>query len=268
MNTRTMDELGAAMYGTPATPAPTPQATTAPQGPAPVARPRTEAELGAAMYGPGGSMQAAQPLANADTVDTSEPQTHEPRSQEQIADALYAPEDLPEAEAPTDPEMLALRDSPERRMYGAAEAAKALPLSDLLDEVGQVEIAPGVKLTREHAIKATVELRAMAADLNLVQGDFDVLGEAIVRLAGIDRTDQAAIAAEHDAVIDTLNHTFGNEATQAVRAARAYVAKNPRLAGFLNATGAGDDPRTVTLIAKRALAMHKAGKLTLTPRSK
>ena len=121
MNTRTMDELGAAMYGTPATPAPTPQATTAPQGPAPVARPRTEAELGAAMYGPGGSMQAAQPLANADTVDTSEPQTHEPRSQEQIADALYAPEDLPEAEAPTDPEMLALRDSPERRMYGGCD---------------------------------------------------------------------------------------------------------------------------------------------------
>lgn len=260
---RTTDELAAALYGTS-----TPAATSAPaQGPASVARPRTEAELGAAMYGPGGSMQAAQPLANTDTTDTSKPQTHEHRSQEQLADALYAPEELPEAEAPADPEMLALRESPERRLYGLAEAAKALPLSDFLDEVGQ-EIAPGVTLTKEHVAKGVAELRAMAADLNLVRSDVNDIGRAIERFKGIDRTDRAVIAAEHDAAIDALNTAFGNEAALALRAAQAYVSKNPRLAAFLNATGAGDDARTVALIAQRALAMHKAGKLTLTPRSK
>jgi hypothetical protein len=163
-----------------------------------------------------------------------------------------------------DPDMQALREDAGERMFTRPEAERAVP-DNLFDEVvGQTVEVDGhqIQLSEEFAREAVVGLRVMAADLALSSADVATVGEALEFAQSIHGDEQKTLAARESAV-ELLNAQYGDEAMLAARAARAYVAKNPKLGELLDRTGAGDAPQVIALIARRAVALHKAGKLNL-----
>lgn len=178
------------------------------------------------------------------------------------ADGRPAP--LPFADSPVDPEMKALREDPAIAMYGRTAANAALPETMFDSVVGQSIEVNGqvVEIDQEAARKGVAELRAMAGDMELSKDDIASVSDSLVFAQSI-KGDEQKVAAARDSAVEMLNAEHGNQAALAVRAARAYVAKNPKLAAGLDETGAGDSPKTILLIARRALALHKAGKLTV-----
>lgn len=119
-----------------------------------------------------------------------------------------------------------------------------------------------VEVNSAMARKAVSELRAMAGDLELSTTDMGVMSESLAFARSI-KGDAEKTAAAREWAVGLLNAEHGDQAAFAARAARAYVAKNPKLGALLDHSGAGDSPHTVVLIARRALALHKAGKLTV-----
>lgn len=184
-----------------------------------------------------------------------------PRTNEELAQGMFAEEELPSPDEPSDPDMISIRR--EARMY-SGEAEKAIPLSEAYKIIGQtVPMDDGSTLivTKELALKATAEIRAMASDLSLSGEDINAVREAFKRSTALKNADEQTRIASREMAVDLLNREHGNEAARAFRAARAYIAKNPRVAAMLDRSGAGDDPETVALIARKALQLHRAGKL-------
>lgn len=258
MTTRTMDELAAALYGNATTQTTTitaPKPSTAPSN-------RTEAELAEALYGSNGSARqapTAEPLSSPTDPKVSEPRQ---RNAEELGAALYGNDQpLPKADEPEDEDMHAIRQSTARRLYGTAAIEKAIPESEFDSQIGTT--VSGVKLTREMTQKVVVELREMAADLSLSRNEVQVFRDSFRRDSEV-KGDPERVTANRETAVEVLNNEHGNEANLALRAARAYVAKNTKLAAMLDRTGAGDDPNVVALIARKALQLHKAGNLSLT----
>ena len=185
--------------------------------------------------------------------------------------ALPAPAPAPAPGEPTglldahaDPEMQALRNDVAERMYNRPQAERMVPENVFEALVGtQVEVEGElVEFDVDMARKGTAELRAIAGDLNLTQQDLAAANEGLAFAQTIRGDEQKTIAARESAV-ELLTAEYGTEASLAARAARAYVAKNPKLAAMLEMTGAGDAPQVIALVARRALGLHKAGKLTV-----
>lgn len=184
-----------------------------------------------------------------------------PRTNEELAQGMFAEEELPRADEPSDPDMVAIRR--EARMY-SGEAEKAIPLSEANTIIGQtVPTDDGASLivTKELALKATAEIRAMASDLSLSGEDINAVREAFKRSTALKNADEQTRIASREKAVDMLNREHGNEAARAFRAALSYVNKNPRVAAMLDKSGAGDDPMVVALIARKALQLHRVGKL-------
>lgn len=181
--------------------------------------------------------------------------------------AVAAPapaEQAPAAIEAEDPEMKAVREDPAYRMFGVSEAARALPDNILDRAIGEVIEVDGevVPFDHEMAERGLSELRTMVADLDLSAGDMALVSQAVV-LGESLKADPEKVNAAREQAVEMLNAQHGREAALAARCARAYVAKNPKLANLLERTGAGDSPQAITLIARRALSLHKSGKLTL-----
>jgi hypothetical protein len=187
------------------------------------------------------------------------------RTEAQLADALYGKaEPLPVAEPLADKELQALRDDGAHRMYSVPEAERAVR-ADIFDgSVGQMFEVDGqsVEFTQESARKAATELRAMAADLALTESEMAAVQDSLAFGQSI-KGDAEKIAAARATAISKLGEEFGERAGFAADAARAFVAKNPRLAAVLDRTGAGDSPQVILRIARRAVALHGEGKLTV-----
>lgn len=183
-------------------------------------------------------------------------------AQQQAADQSVAPATPADR---LDAEMQAVRDDPAHRMFSVSAAARAVPDTIFDGAIGQTIEIDGqpVQIDRDLATKSVMALREMAADLNLSDRDMVGVTEGLTFAQSIRGDPEKAIAARESAV-EMLNAEHGQEAALAARAARAYVAKNPKLGALLDRTGAGDSPQTIALIARRALSLHKAGKLTVT----
>ena len=119
-----------------------------------------------------------------------------------------------------------------------------------------------VAVSEELARQAVADLREMATGLQLSKDDVAGVGEALTFAQWIRGDEQKTLAAR-EAVVELLNTEHGDSAALAARAAKAYVANNAKLARFLDRSGMGDAPQVVALIARRALALHTAGKLTV-----
>lgn len=171
-----------------------------------------------------------------------------------------APASQPEVDA----DMKAVREDPAYRMFGVSEAARALPDNLFANAIGQTIEVDGaqVQIDEEIARSAVSELRVMAADLDLKASDMEAVNAGLAFGRTLLGDEQKTIEAR-EAAVDLLNTQFGQEAALAALCARVYVSKNAKLANLLERTGAGDSPQVVGLVAKRALALHKAGKLTL-----
>lgn len=140
MSTRTLEELGAALYGSPV-PSVSADAPT---------RPRTEEELGEALYGRTGTMRPEKTADSERTVATAEQATPtKPRTTEELGEALYAKEIEDEALDPVSQEVAELRDEPARRMYSAQISLRdAIPEHEFVNAEGVGEKA-GRKAVRE-----------------------------------------------------------------------------------------------------------------------
>ena len=237
MSQRTEAELGEALYGTPATPAPTeaPQADSAP-------RPRTEAELGEALYGKPAAAPVLQPPAE---------EPPQQRTAEELAAAMYPKDAEPVQLDPVPAEVQELRDDIARRMYSAQDTLReAVP--EAPEETFTTEgIDPAV------GRKALAEVREMFADLDLGPREVQDLRQRAERL----RDAPVDPIAQREAAVEALNREFGQGAKQAWRDARALVARDPRVGKLIEAMGLGDDPDTVLLLARTARSQRIAGKL-------
>lgn len=168
--------------------------------------------------------------------------------------------EVPPAEEPEDDDMKAIRS--EWTFY-PAEVNKLVPHQMLDSAIGQTIDVEGqqVKVTRGMARQSVGELRGMVGDLGLSRDEVSAIAETINR--------GASSGSNHDPIpgreraVELLNREHGENAAQALRASRAYVAKNPKLGRLLDRTGLGDDPSTVAIIARRAMALHRAGKLRI-----
>lgn len=201
--------------------------------------------------------------ANATGAQTNDGNTQESASGagEKFARRFYgqsADEDVPGLEDPEDEEMVAIR-----RDWAPypAEVNKAIRSNFFEEYVGKkVDIdGKSVEVTREMAAKTVSVMRALVGDLSLNREESADLMEAIRNAK--PQGDEAAAIPRREETIEALNREHGDKANKAFRAARAYVAKNPILAGILDRSELGDDPKVVSLIARKALALHQAGKL-------
>lgn len=192
---------------------------------------------------------------------------HTSRSEADVEQALYGELELPQADPPKDDEGRAIRK--DAVMYGMAEAEKGIPDESFMGTVGQqVKVGDNtVQITEAIAKKALVETRTYAAELGLNKSEITSIGEAMERTYTA-QPDQVAVISNREQAVELLNSEHGNDAALSLRAAQIYIAKRPRLAAMLERTGAGDDPQVVTLIARKALALHKAGRLSVPNRRK
>lgn len=187
------------------------------------------------------------------------------RTEDQLAEAMYGnSEPLPAAEPLADKELQALRDDGAHRMYSVPEAERAVRANIFDGSVGQKFEVDGqsVEFTQESARKAVTELRAMAADLALTESEMAAVQDSLAFGQSI-KGDAEKISAARATAVTKLNEEFGERAGFAADAARAFVQKNPRLAAVLDHTGAGDSPQVILRIARRAVALHGEGKLTV-----
>lgn len=219
------------------------------------------------MFGPAPSAEPATMLgtgqAPAPVVEpvAKEPEPVEPprvaRTDAEMEAALFGAEPMPAAELPEGDEARVIRR--EAAMF-TADAEQALPVSLFEGAVGQsvtLDDGTAVQITREHAKQATANVRGWASDLGLSKSEITTIKDWSSRSA-----DRAQAVANRERAVQILNDEHGNDASRALRAAQAYIGMHPKLAAVLN-TGAGDDPQTVAIIARKALALHKAGKLRI-----
>lgn len=198
-----------------------------------------------------------------DATAVPEPLTKsEPRTDAEMAEGLYAEEETPPADAPDDEDMQAIRR--DAAMF-PAEAEKAIALSEFDVTLGVTGLVDGQEVTVTKPIlrKAVSEIRAMTADIGMNQQEAADFVANIKRIGTSKPIPDDQRIPNREKAVDMLNREHGNEAARALKAARRYIAKNPKLASILERSGLGDDPETVATIARRALGLVRAGKLRL-----
>lgn len=201
--------------------------------------------------------QAPQLAENA----APEQASPEPADARNMFPSMYADE-VPSMEEPADEDMKAVRR--EWTMY-PAEINKGIEHTVFDEAIGKTIEIEGqqITVTREMTRKSVAELRGIAGDLGLNQQEAKSLIDNIKRIGQGLADGTGTRAGNREQAIQRLNATYGEEAGKALALSRAFVAKNPKLATILNRSGLGDDPTTVAQIARRAMALHEAGKLRL-----
>lgn len=198
-----------------------------------------------------------------DAAAAPEPLTKsEPRTDAEMAEGLYAEEEAPPADAPSDEGMQAIRR--DAAMF-PAEAEKAIALSEFDVTLGVTGLVDGQEVTVTKPIlrKAVSEIRAMTADIGMNQQEAADFVANIKRIGTSKPIPEDQRIPNREKAVDMLNREHGNEAARALKAARRYVGMNPKLSTILERSGLGDDPATVVTIARRALGLVRAGKLRL-----
>lgn len=169
------------------------------------------------------------------------------RTEEQIAEAYFAqPEPLPPEQLPR--ELQALRDAdPGRAMFGDVSTYSTAGIADALTAHG----IEGQAAQEEHRAWAGV-----LADLEVPP----VEAAGLVRLAMLD-PDEATVSGWQGDARDALIREFGDDASAALDDAKLLIARDPRLANFLDASGLGSHPEVVLKAAHIARAQIASGKL-------
>lgn len=171
-------------------------------------------------------------------------------------------EDNPSAYEPKDDEMKLIRKG--WTMY-PAEVEKMITTAMFDEYIGKdIEVnGKTVKATKEITRRAVSELRALVGDLSLSRDEFEDLMETVRSVKPQAEFDEKAVIPMREATVEALNREHNDKAFKAFKAARAYVAKNPILGDILDKSGLGDQPKVVAVIARKALALHESGKLSI-----
>lgn len=159
-------------------------------------------------------------------------------------------EDSTEPEAkgfePTD-EALALRANPG---YVVDDEVNAM-----VKDEAYVEI-----LGEEQGHLAAAEVRAVCNDLCLQAEDLTEIGTAIQAAHDNRYTDSEREQMRTEGIA-LVYETFGARAGEAIAAAKALVARDPRVKALMNTTGIGDDPQVILRFARAGMTARNRGLL-------
>lgn len=198
------------------------------------------------------------------TVNVAVNSPDQPDKAEQEAKGLYsktyAAESLPDYDEPEDEDMRAVRS--DWRLF-PAEVEKAVGadvFDEAIDTTVEIDGRP-TKVTREMLGKSVAEFRALVGDLGLNADQASYLLSEIKRLGAMKDRGEEDPLPKRESAVELLNGEHGGNASLSLRAARAYIEKNPKLGRLLDRSGLGDDPKVVAMVARRALSLHQAGKL-------
>ncbi|HVW53022.1 MAG TPA: hypothetical protein VHC91_21920 [Trinickia sp.] len=152
-------------------------------------------------------------------------------------------------------------------MYNSDVFATALKTADSIERASPPEdlkAMAGIDLSPEQraALAPVVvrELHAIYTDAGLTQQEADLVERVIVdvRTAKINE-DPATDAANAQEAARQLVERYGNEAEAALADARAFIARDPRIAKMMDMSRAGNDPRMVMLAVEAARRARARG---------
>lgn len=197
---------------------------------------------------------AARLFGGPDTQPV-ESETREPRTEAEQATALFGKPESPEVNLDIPADILAERQADkDRALFSPKETFREVLPDTMLDEDPAAENIP------EHVRVAVVsEYREMAADLGMDMADVKTLRD----LSGVfvDTPSEDQVIAWREEAVDHLNRTYGNQATQALRDAQAFIALDPRRVKMLELNNRGDHPKVIELFARLGRKARLAGKL-------
>ncbi|MFM0071852.1 hypothetical protein PQQ86_11830 [Paraburkholderia sediminicola] len=161
-----------------------------------------------------------------------------------------APGELPKAEVPDNIKAMREADA-ERRLYTPEKTYSGVQIETAMEN------AEG-----DPALKAVVarETREWLADIGASTDDAQQLVDAASQFSTEPVSPERDAANTNDA-IGALNREFGQDATQALKAAQQMVLRDPRLARFLDESRLGNDPAIVVKLAHLARSQRARGKL-------
>jgi hypothetical protein len=145
-------------------------------------------------------------------------------------------------------------NDPGHKLFGGSVYTAALP-DTLFDSEVESEDAP--PLTPEVKRAVIGELRLMAADLYLEAAEV----KTIQQRAAIVRTTPVPAEKQQRDCVTGLNAAFGQDAAQALKDARALIARDTRVGKLIDSLNLGNDPETVLIYARAARRARAAGKL-------
>lgn len=222
-----------------------------------------DAAIAEIMFGSSPAPAAAQPTedlakeapAGPDT-EPAESETREPSTEAEQAAALFGKPEAPKVEIDIPPDILAERQADkDRAMFSPQETFREVLPDDLWAGDPDAENIP------EHVRVAVIgEMREMVADMGMDTADVKTLRDLGTTFKAEPSEDQIITWREES--VDHLNRTFGNQATQALRDAQAFIAQDPRRAKWLDQKHLGDHPKVVALMAKLGRKARLAGKLS------
>lgn len=197
---------------------------------------------------------AARLFGGPDAKPT-ESEPREPRSEDEQAASLFGKPEAPEVAIDIPADILAERQADkERTMFSPQETFRETLPDTLWDSDPAAESLP------EHARVAVIgEMREMAADLGMGADDVKTLRD--LSGAFVDTPSEEQVLSWREQAVEHLNRTFGNQATQALRDAQAFVALDPRRVKMLEMNHRGDHPKVIEVFAKLGRKARLAGKL-------
>lgn len=198
---------------------------------------------------------AARLFGGPDTEPVVESEPREPSTEAEQAEALFGKPEAPKVELDIPPAILAERQTDkDRAMFSPQQAFKEVLPDSLWDEDPEAENIP------EHVRVAVIgELRECVADLGMDTSDVKTLRELGATFKEEPSEDQ--VIAWREEAVDHLNRTFGNQATQALRDAQAFIAQDSRRVKWLELNNRGDHPKVIEVFAKLGRKARLAGKL-------
>lgn len=213
----------------------------------------------------GNDMQSVDEAPGAPAINTAEPSEQSPAVEadqraggipEEVPEGHEAknPEGPPVIEVP--PEVREMREECRARQFFSPQMTFRDAYTEaMIDETEELKGLPAE--TRAAILE---EAREIAADAGFSLADINTLRDIDRQIKANPPTTETRAAWREEA-IDRMNREFGNDAAQAMRDARTFIAKDPRFAHALELNGRGDHPETVMTFARLARRARMEGRL-------
>lgn len=199
---------------------------------------------------------AARMFGGPDTEPVVESEPREPSTEAEQAAALFGKPEAPKVDLDIPANIVAERQADkDRAMFSPKEAFREVLPDDMWAGDPDAENIP------EHVRVAVIgEMREIVADMGMDTADVKTLRDLGATFKAEPSEDQ--IIAWREEAVDHLNRTYGNQATQVLRDAQAFVALDPRRVKWLELGQRGDHPKVIEVFAKLGRKARLAGKLS------
>lgn len=198
---------------------------------------------------------AARLFGGPDTKP-AENETREPRTEAEQAATLFGKQEAPKVEIDIPSDILEERKADkDRAMFSPQETFREVLPDNMWDSDPEAENIP------EHVRVAVIgEMREIVADMGMDTADVKTLRDLGSTFKAEPNEDQ--VIAWREQAVDHLNRTYGNQATQVLRDAQAFIAQDPRRGKWLELNNRGDHPKVIEVFAKLGRKARLAGKLS------